>query len=231
MLGAKSAGKLYGQPRIFNDLLSSQPLCFNLFAELAEDLALATRVFHRLLPGRVAEVNAIEFEWSPGRGDPKYTADNSAFDVFVRFATPTGRDGFVGIEVKYHESLNDKAAKLRPRYFEVADAMGIFRADSRERLQLKPLQQVWRDHLLAGSMLTAGKTWADGLFVFLYPKLNARCDKVIGEYQRCLTSTESFAAWTLEDVVEAIREETDAPWAAAFFERYLHLERAEVLLG
>ena len=139
MLGAKSAGKLYGQPRIFNDLLSSQPLCFNLFAELAEDLALATRVFHRLLPGRVAEVNAIEFEWSPGRGDPKYTADNSAFDVFVRFATPTGRDGFVGIEVKYHESLNDKAAKLRPRYFEVADAMGIFRADSRERLQLKSL--------------------------------------------------------------------------------------------
>lgn len=29
---AKSQGKLYGKPRIFNNLLSSQPLCFNLFA-------------------------------------------------------------------------------------------------------------------------------------------------------------------------------------------------------
>ena len=30
----KSKGKLYGKLRIFNDLLSSQPLCFNLFSEL-----------------------------------------------------------------------------------------------------------------------------------------------------------------------------------------------------
>ena len=36
----KSKGKLYGKPRIFNDLLSSQPLCFNLFAELQRDLPL-----------------------------------------------------------------------------------------------------------------------------------------------------------------------------------------------
>ena len=41
----RSAGKLYGRPRIFNDLLSSQPLCFNLFGELQQDLDLATRVF------------------------------------------------------------------------------------------------------------------------------------------------------------------------------------------
>src|SRR5690349_20583777 len=40
----KSAGKLYGRPRIFNDLLSSQPLCFNLFAELSRDLSLSTNV-------------------------------------------------------------------------------------------------------------------------------------------------------------------------------------------
>ncbi|NOY94456.1 MAG: hypothetical protein GXP55_25040, partial [Deltaproteobacteria bacterium] len=82
--GDKSAGKLYGRPRIFENLLSSQPLCFNLFGELAVDLDLASAVFRRLLPARVASVEAIEFEWSPGRGDPKYTDDNSAFDVFVR---------------------------------------------------------------------------------------------------------------------------------------------------
>jgi hypothetical protein len=40
----KSKGKLYGKPRIFNDLLSSQPLCFNLFGELSQDLQLATSI-------------------------------------------------------------------------------------------------------------------------------------------------------------------------------------------
>ena len=33
-------GKLYGMPRLVEDLLSSQPLCFNLFGELKLDLRL-----------------------------------------------------------------------------------------------------------------------------------------------------------------------------------------------
>ena len=85
VLGPKRSGKLYARPRIFNDLLSSQPLCFNLFGELAADLGLATRVFRDLLPDRVQQVTAVEFEWSPGRGDNRFTGDRSAFDVFVRY--------------------------------------------------------------------------------------------------------------------------------------------------
>ena len=44
--------KLFGHPRIFNDLLSSQPLCFNLFAELQQNLPLASNVFDSLTLGR-----------------------------------------------------------------------------------------------------------------------------------------------------------------------------------
>jgi PD-(D/E)XK nuclease superfamily protein len=80
----RSRGKLFGQPRIFNDLLSSQPLCFNLFGELQQDLALASRALRRLTQGRIERVTEIGFEHSPGRGDPKYTGDRSAFDVFHR---------------------------------------------------------------------------------------------------------------------------------------------------
>lgn len=58
--------KLYGVPRIFDDLLSSQPLCFNLFGELAADVRAATDVAKLLWPARVAEVTSIEFEHSPG---------------------------------------------------------------------------------------------------------------------------------------------------------------------
>ena len=58
----KSHGKLFSRPRIFNDLLSSQPLCFNLFGELRQDLTLATAVFKDFTSGRVHAVTSIEFE-------------------------------------------------------------------------------------------------------------------------------------------------------------------------
>jgi hypothetical protein len=61
----RSAGKLFAKPRIFNDLLSSQPLCFNLFGELCCDLELASGVVAELTGGRFIDVAAICFEHSP----------------------------------------------------------------------------------------------------------------------------------------------------------------------
>lgn len=231
VLGPKSKHKLYGQPRVFNDLLSSQPLCFNLFGELTEDLDLATRVFHQLLPHRVERVTGIEYEWSPGRGDERFTGDRSAFDVFVRYADPAGRDGFVGIEVKYHESLKDQPAKLRPRYEAVADSSGTFKDEAREQLRAKPLQQIWRDHLLAESMLLADPGWASGLFVFLYPEQNEACASAVNSYQRCLQKDDTFAAWTLEALTERIAAEGAGAWVDTFSSRYLRFDKLDPRLG
>ncbi len=61
----RSKNKLYGKPRIFDNLLSSQPLCFNLFAELQADLSLATAFVRSMGMRQVASVTAIEFEHSP----------------------------------------------------------------------------------------------------------------------------------------------------------------------
>ena len=94
----KSKGKLYSKPRIFDDLLSSQPLCFNLFGELKKDLSLATRVMAILAPGMVSQVTDIDFEWSPGQGDPKLNGDRSAFDVYISFVTQAGAKGSLGLK-------------------------------------------------------------------------------------------------------------------------------------
>jgi hypothetical protein len=222
----RSRDKLYGQPRIWNDLLSSQPMCFNLFGELQADLGLASRVFAKLLPGRVARVTAIEFEHSPGRGDPRYTGDRSAFDVFIRFETPAGPVGFIGIEVKYHEDLDDPPAPHRPRYDEIAAKMRAFKPEASERLKAKPLQQVWRDHLLAGSLLHDGSgNYADGLFVFLYPEANLACAEAVRAYRSCLTNERTFEAWTLEAVVAAVRVAGAGSWIDEFARRYLGFGR------
>jgi hypothetical protein len=228
----RSQGKLYAQPRIFNDLLSSQPLCFNLFGELQQDLSLASRALRRMTDGRIDSVTAISFEHSPGRGDAKYTGDRSAFDVFIEYRGSTGAAGFAGIEVKYHEDLDDQPAPHRDRYDEVAAAMGCFDQAALDQLKHKPLQQVWRDHLLAGSLLLdRDGGYADGFLAFLYPKDNERCSRAVESYRACLQSETSFVPWTLETVVEAIRAEGGGPWVDAFTRRYVAFESIEALVG
>ena len=226
----RAKDKVFGRPRIFNNLLSSQPLCFNLFGELSEDLPLASKVMADMTGGRVGRVTGIAFEHSPGRGDPRYTNDRSAFDVFFGYDPASGGRGFIGIEVKYHEGLGDKEADHRARYDEVAAMMGVFKPDRLPDLKRRPLEQIWRDHLLAGA-LKAVDGYDEGLFAFLYPRGNTRCASAVTAYQDCLADPQGFAAWTLEDLVAVLRRHTTASWVDTFYERYLDFARIDRLLG
>lgn len=222
--------KMYKEPRIYNNLLSSQPLCFNLFAELQQDLELATKVIRKLCPDRVDIVTSVKYEHSPGRGQMEYTGDHSAFDVYLEFLNPSGAKGFIGIEVKYHENLIVKPAKMKDRYFKVASEMGCFKDDCLDKLKSPPLEQIWRDHLLAGSLLNAGDGFADGFFVLLSPKENPHCKEAIQEYMKCLTDRRSFESWTLEKVVMVIRQYTDKSWINDLHGRYLDFSKIDDLL-
>jgi len=221
--------KVYGRPRIFNNLLSSQPLAFNLFVPLQFDLALATNVFRRMTCGRCHRVTRIDFEYSPGRRDERYLGDRSAFDVFVAFESGKGLPCFMGIEVKYHENLNNPPSGHRARYDEVARDMKCFRSAAAERLKSKPLQQVWRDHLLAGSLRLADG-FADGFFVLLSPKDNNACTEAVAAYRECLDCADTFEHWTLEQVAGTIRQFRDDPWIAAFQNRYLNFTKVDCRL-
>ncbi|MDT8440833.1 MAG: hypothetical protein RQ723_04135 [Desulfuromonadales bacterium] len=225
VLGPAAKGKLYGKPRIFNDLLSSQPLCFNLFGELTDDLALASDVIRDLTGGRFSRVTAIEFEESPGRGDPRYLNDRSAFDVFVRCEDAESRPGFIGIEVKYHENLQGPAAEHKPRYDEVADAMACF-VDDRSRLRQAPIQQIWRDHLLAGITLIEDG-YVDGMFATLYPADNTHVSTALADYRQQLVNSDSFDAWTMEQFVTALRRHASASWIDVFEDRYLAFDKID----
>ena len=227
----RSKGKLYAKPRIFDDMLSSQPFCFNLFAELQQDLGLATRAFHNL-SDRIDEVTAIWFEHSPGRGAEIYLGDSSAFDVFVEYAGPKGVKGFVGIEVKYHEALGDPPASHKKRYDEVAMKMGCFDVASLGSLKDKPLQQIWRDHLLVGALRLDGtQRYGDAFFAFAYPRGNECCADAIASYRKCLSDTKSFVSWTLEEIVQAVKSAGGGSWVDAVAQRYLAFEKVDALLA
>ena len=224
----KGEGKLFGYPRIYNDLLSSQPLCFNLFGELTQDLALASKVIKTLTAGNFVEVTKIDFEYSPGRRDKRYLNDRSAFDVFLRCKTSTGKEGFIGIEVKYHENLAGPEGKDREEYSTVARKMKCFKEDL-EPLKLSPLQQIWRDHLLAGITREVDQYDA-GLFVTLYPKDNTHVSKALNAYRTHLTDEETFASWTLEEFVRVLQANSKAPWISSFNDRYLAFDKIDKLL-
>ena len=57
-----------GSPGSTTTCYRAQPLAFNLFGELSENLDLASAVLGDMTDGRVTRVDAVEFEWSPGRG-------------------------------------------------------------------------------------------------------------------------------------------------------------------
>jgi hypothetical protein len=147
--------------RLWNNLLTSQALTFNLFSPFKRNLALATAVMRRLVPDLVGEVTGVRFEHSPGRGQPRFTADHTAFDVLLHCTTPQGRSAFVAIEVKYSEAPAGVASPARPRYDALSREAGVFRDPDAPALRYAPIEQFWREQLLVAALLGGTGTIAD----------------------------------------------------------------------
>jgi len=108
------AGIIY-EDRLRRNLLSSQPLCFNLFGYLGQVDANAFLPWVRTYSPRATSVSRIKLEYSPSvaeMGVPPL-GGCSAFDAFVEYTLPGESKGFIGIETKYHEDLA-KGLKIPP---------------------------------------------------------------------------------------------------------------------
>jgi len=212
---------------LWNNLLTSQALTFNLFGPFKQRPALATAVMRRLVPDLVGEVTDVVFEHSPGRGHPGFTADHTAFDVLLRCTTPQGRSAFVAIEVKYSEAPAGIASPARPRYDVLSRDAGVYRDPDAPALRYAPIEQFWREQLLVTAMLKAGD-YDDGRLLVIAPALNAECQTAITRYRTELISDDPaetrFQAITLEDITTAIGCAGAHTVAERVSDRYLNLE-------
>jgi hypothetical protein len=223
---ARKSGGLISEPRIWNNLLSSQPLCFNLFGELYFDLDLASSYFKLLFPNRIDRVTAVKFEYSPGRGDLKYIGDHSAFDVFVEYSKDN-KSGFIGIEVKYAESLKEETKEkannnFKERYANLTNSCGLFKSGSVDFLRQPPCSQIWRDHLLS---IATRQDYDEGFFVFLFPAKNSHCQKGADDYRQYLVfdnhEQNCFHPRHLEDFINTLTSISNADWILELKNRYL----------
>lgn len=209
--------------RLWADLLSSMPLCFNLFGELANDTAAATGAVARWWADAPKGPATLRFEYSPGRRDPLFLGNQSAFDAAFELDLDAGRRGIIGIETKYHEHAAAEAPP-RPaalaRYAEVTERSEVFLPGWQQAVLGTPLQQIWQDHLLVLSMLRhPTRTWSFGRFVLLYPAGNPSFDRASAAYRAILRDPNTFKARTFEQLL-AVPGGVDDETKAALVERY-----------
>jgi len=222
-------GVLY-EYTFINNLLSSQALCFNLFAEFLDHKDDLSKIFNKLKPNLMDKITEIKFEYSPG-----CLGDNTAFDVFIEYCKNNERS-FLGIEMKYSEILlekNPKNAKKNadkeeyyfnnhPQYKKITEDSDLFKPNIIEYIKKPPYSQIWRDHLLSISLKY--KNYKNGYFVFLCPFNNTECHTGITDYMKIFLNNpeESIFVLFVEDLIKTIKKEyVDNPWANELYNRYI----------
>ena len=212
--------------RLYHNMLSSQPMCFNLFGALVENLPLATRLAKALWGDRIAEVTAVRLEYAPSPAH-EYLDDRTAFDALIEYVTEAGEPGFVGIETKLSEPFSQQHCDGEAyRRWMTPDSP--WRADAHDQVDATVHNQLWRDHLLAWSMLQrGGSRWREGRLMVLHHPIDQHCAKVVNGYRRLLRDDTTCESWTLDEVIERWRAAApEVDWINEFAVRYLELERS-----
>lgn len=193
--------------RLFNNLLSSQPLCFNFFGELKNDPILALNILQRFYPN-FTEVLSIKFEYAP-KGK-KYTNDNSAFDV--AFEVKAGEQkGLLGIECKYTDSFSPKEYD-REEYQIIFDKSGkaTFVAPYEKYISAK-YNQLFRNQLISEA-LVQNKDYDFVLTGLFCHQDDTDAQRTATEFQGMLNDGESkFRVITYQDYLESIQR-LDTSW-------------------
>lgn len=240
----REVGAAYDVGRLLGNALSSVPLMYNLIGGLALDPAgLGTSVFRQLFPDFVEKVHSIAFETSPGRGDPKFLNDYTAFDTAVRVTTVSGTAALLFLEIKNAEGFCGPVALWRPRYDEVSQSCGLFIEHAAPDLRRASQEQFWRQAMLAQQILDRGGGAVQGKLVVIHPRLNYLADEAAARFCSHLvdpTGTSphadgsqrlGFEAITVESVIVAIALAGAAGMARQLYRRYANFELvAEVAL-
>lgn len=204
--------------RLRRNMLSSMPLCFNLFGTMrAEPDFLA--VFQELFDPDATAIREITCEWAP-QPPASYLNDRTAFDAVVLYDTADG-PRFYGIETKYTEPFSEKEY-TSPRYDEITTTSEWFaNPDAPSILNGSKSNQLWRNLMLAASIEAEGTLGAGRVAVVALsddPGAQAAINIVAPE----LSDPDRLRWVPIESILEAAaRFGALASWATEFGRRYV----------
>ncbi len=226
--------------RLFNNLLSSQPMAFNLFYPLMlllkQDLAvvtLAVRSVFRSYP--VFEVTEIGLEFIPTPIE-NYTNDKSAMDAYIKFVDNNGGKHIIAIETKYTDVLGVNEASHCEKQKQMLVDTGLFSAEFEELLMegKVKLTQIYRNLLLT-ERYRIKEGFKDSYSVVLSPKDHPSTEEEIKSVTEYLKPEYAYklSAVSLEDFVDAMIQYLPKYFAQVyemFRGRYLEFEKADLII-
>ena len=186
------------EERLFNNLLSSQPLCFNFFGELKIDTDFALQVLRCFYP-ELTRVHRVTFEFAP---EERFTNDNSAFDVAFEVARKN-ESGLIGFECKYTDTFSQKAYD-KHEYRDVYRHSKNF-IQKYESYISGRFNQLFRNQLIAEALLQHRK------YDFIYTGLFCHPDdkhaiETGHEFQKMLKNSTLFKVITYQQYIEEAQQ-------------------------
>lgn len=232
------------QDRLFNNLLSSQPMAFNLFCPLREMLEkspkAATAIIKAALPMYpIHSVTGVDLEFIPEEY-AELSGDRSAMDAIIRFVNGSDKEGFIAIETKYSENLGTNVAlekgtnKPRAKSLETVRRLKCFKPDIEERIsqgQIR-LTQIYRNFLLSESY--ASKYGLDSYSIILAPARHPSTGKEVDSLRNELReeNKNKIDSISLEDFVDRILMKCPEDYKEVFKrfrDRYLRFDKLKSL--
>ena len=234
----RKPGETIDADRLFNNLLSSQPMAFNLFCPLMEmreeDPAAATDVVRTALPDcHIHEVTEVALEFIPEDYET-LTGDKSAMDAIIRFKYREGKEGFIAIETKYSENLGTNVASEKGNAKAIAmrniRTLGCFTPEAVALIDSGDilLTQIYRNFLLSESY--AHRHGLDSCSIILSPDRHPSTGRELASLSAYLTDEykDKLKCMSLEVFVGRILTCCPLKYRKAFedfYDRYLSFDR------
>ena len=215
----RESGGTLEEDRLYRNMLSSMPLCFNIFGSIGTHPAFV-KLIRTLLDPDALVVDEVQCEWAP-QPPAAYLNDRSAFDAFVTYQIVGGAPAFIGVETKYTEPFSPKAYS-RPEYDAVTGQSNWFKAGAADVLGKGPTNQLWRTVMLAAAMELKGR--GRGRVLLLSCEDDSKAAECAAAVADELTEPDRLTHATYERLVESAVESQDpdlAAWADRFALRYL----------
>lgn len=139
--------------RLFNNMLSSMPMCFNLFSDLRELLLSSpdetTRIIKLIFKefDWIYKVTYIDVEFIPIPVSD-YTNDKSAFDAMILMEDMNGKKGLISIETKYTDILGSNTSSDSDLKNSIIEKANIFDQELTKDLKTNGYKQIHRNYLL-----------------------------------------------------------------------------------
>ena len=230
------------EERLFNNLLSSQPMAFNLFCPLIKmfekDESTATDILRAALPDyNINKVTKIDLEFIPDNYK-KLTNDRTAMDAIIEFTDNDGIPSFIAIETKYSENLgvNEASRKGKAKAIETIKSLRIFQSEIENRITSKEvaLTQIYRNFLLSETYgINQNKK---AYSIVLAPKENLTTANEVNSLKNELKEEYRYkiSSVYLKDFVLKLIEKSQGKYQAtfrAFYDRYLNFEKNKIAIS